>query len=210
LLKTGVYKIVNKVNNKIYIGSSAVNITKRFYEHLNSLRHNYHYNFKLQNDFNKYGESNFNFEVLELIEPVKCVTLEQFYINTLQPYYNISPIAQSQLGFKHSVETKQRISQIKKGTIVTLKTRHKISNTMKNIMNCDSNKRKIALVNLERCHPKKAILCVELNKIFESVHAAAKFIRANYNKKAAEPPISCCARGFKRYSHAYNFTWKYI
>ena len=63
---SGVYLIAFIGSNKSYIGSSY-NLCKRGSEHLNALRGNYHCNNKLQNAFNKYGEYNFIFEYLEVL-----------------------------------------------------------------------------------------------------------------------------------------------
>jgi len=66
---TGIYKIVNIVNGKIYIGS-ALNIYNRIFgsssiSHLKALKNNNHINKKLQNSFNKYGEDSFEFFIVE-------------------------------------------------------------------------------------------------------------------------------------------------
>jgi group I intron endonuclease len=60
-MNSGIYKITNLVNNKIYIGKS-VELKQRLSKHLSELRGNYHVNKHLQNSFNKYGESAFTFE----------------------------------------------------------------------------------------------------------------------------------------------------
>ena len=60
----GIYMIKNKVNNKAYIGQS-INIESRWYHHKKDLSNNSHGNTHLQNSWNKYGESNFEFTVLE-------------------------------------------------------------------------------------------------------------------------------------------------
>jgi group I intron endonuclease len=59
----GIYRIINKTNNKIYIGSS-VNILSRFSKHKSLLKHNKHDNDYLQNSYNKYGLENFLFEII--------------------------------------------------------------------------------------------------------------------------------------------------
>ena len=63
---SGIYKIVNKVNGKYYIGSSA-NIYGiphgRWYQHKMHLRGNWHYNNHLQSAWKKYGESSFDFVI---------------------------------------------------------------------------------------------------------------------------------------------------
>lgn len=65
MVKTyAIYCILNKVNDKKYIGSSMW-IEKRLTSHKNMLRRNDHHNIYLQRAWNKYGESNFEFIILE-------------------------------------------------------------------------------------------------------------------------------------------------
>ena len=68
LLKTGVYIIRNQINNKIYIGSSVVSFLKRILHHNAMLRNKKHKNSYLQSSYNKHGEENFIFEILENCE----------------------------------------------------------------------------------------------------------------------------------------------
>lgn len=115
-MRTGVYKILNLINGKFYIGSSALNIYNRWNTHKWHLVRNNHHNKKLQNSWNKYdGIKGFAFIVLEFCEPEKCIEREQFYIDTLKPALNIRLIAESQLGTSRGLETKLRISKAKKG-----------------------------------------------------------------------------------------------
>ena len=65
--KSGIYKIVNEISGRFYIGS-AKHLKSRYYQHLNSLNKRTHHNKFLQNDFNKCGTSAFTFEVLEAVE----------------------------------------------------------------------------------------------------------------------------------------------
>ena len=53
----------------------------------------------------KYGYSGFCLYILEYCEPSILLEREQYYIDTLNPEYNILKIAGSSLGFKHSEET---------------------------------------------------------------------------------------------------------
>lgn len=97
-MTTGVYTITNKTNNKIYVGSSTSDIDKRLYHHKIMLNKNKHKNTHLQNAWNKYGESEFNFEHLEYCDVEFCLSTEQWWINMLnvtdRKYgYNINPIA---------------------------------------------------------------------------------------------------------------------
>ena len=88
----GVYKITNMVNGKFYIGSSN-NIQNRWKQHKDKLNSEKHGNSYLQNAWNKHGEKNFRFEVIEECSPEMQFEREQFYLNTLSPFdengYNI-------------------------------------------------------------------------------------------------------------------------
>lgn len=84
----GVYKITCLCNGKIYIGSSN-NIFKRWEHHRWALRHNEHNNKYLQNAWNKYGEENFRFEIVELCTLDKQFDLEQKYLDELKPFIKL-------------------------------------------------------------------------------------------------------------------------
>lgn len=85
---SGIYKIVNIINNKFYIGSSK-ELNRRWSEHKSELKHNKHINIILQRAWNKYGIDCFNFEIIEECDVNILLEREQFYIDTLKPKYNI-------------------------------------------------------------------------------------------------------------------------
>jgi len=89
--KTGIYKIVNTENDKTYIGSS-VDIDRRWKEHKSRLRHDRHGNQHLSNSWDKYGEDSFELQIIELIDKEDLVVRERYYINKLQPEYNIGDV----------------------------------------------------------------------------------------------------------------------
>jgi predicted GIY-YIG superfamily endonuclease/DNA-binding MarR family transcriptional regulator len=97
-IKAGIYKITCKVNGKIYIGSSA-DCEKRFRQHVNQLNRGKHHNSHLQRAWDKYGEENFIFEVIERInDKDKLIEREQYWIDHTKCCdekvgYNISAVA---------------------------------------------------------------------------------------------------------------------
>lgn len=111
---SGVYKITNTINGKIYIGS-AKNIKTRKKTHLNRLRKGNHDNTHLQNAFSLYGEKYFVFDVIEYCEAKDLLLREQFYIDELNPEYNIRKIAKSNYGLKHSEKTIDKMREVKIG-----------------------------------------------------------------------------------------------
>ncbi len=69
-MSSGIYRILNKTNGKVYIGKSK-RIEKRRKEHFWRLRDNKHYCRHLQSAYNLYGENNFEFSIL--LEVDKCM-----------------------------------------------------------------------------------------------------------------------------------------
>lgn len=112
---SGIYKIQSVINsNKIYIGSS-ININTRWSRHLSDLQFNRHPNKKLQNHFNVYGIKDLKFSVLVECDKYKLIELEQYFIDSYNPWFNIRIIAESNLCYKFSDETKKKMSLAKIG-----------------------------------------------------------------------------------------------
>jgi len=88
-MKTGIYKITNKVNGKFYIGSSK-DLVRRRKDHFRLLKKGINHSVLLQRAVNKYGLDNFTFEVLvECLEEL-LFTIEQKLVDNLEPEYNIA------------------------------------------------------------------------------------------------------------------------
>jgi group I intron endonuclease len=83
----GIYRIRNLINGHCYYGSSK-DIEKRWKKHKNQLIQNKHINILLYRAWNKYGEDNFIFEVVEECDISILLETEQKYLNLL-PEYNI-------------------------------------------------------------------------------------------------------------------------
>jgi len=77
-MKSGIYKIKNVVNNKVYIGQ-AKNLNTRYREHLYYIKNNKHYNYYLQKSFEKYGKENFNYSILEEVEDDSLLNIREKY-----------------------------------------------------------------------------------------------------------------------------------
>lgn len=77
----GIYKITNLKSNKFYIGSSN-DIPKRWKQHISGLNNNKHHNFHLQKSWNKYGETSFKFEIIDIVNDSNDLfSREQKWIN---------------------------------------------------------------------------------------------------------------------------------
>jgi group I intron endonuclease len=109
--ESGIYSITSKINGKRYIGSS-IRICARWIQHKNDLKGNRHHSQYLQNHYNKYGQDDLIFSVVEIIErnDLSLTDFKQLLLNTEQNYlnnwnecqFNCLKIAGSPLGEKRS------------------------------------------------------------------------------------------------------------
>lgn len=109
-MSAGIYKIVNNLNGRIYVGSSGV-IEQRRRRHFLDLKKGIHRSRFLQRDFSICGVSAFQFAVIENIDAslvselrVELLRREQYWIDKLDPPYNLERIAGSSVGVKHCQE----------------------------------------------------------------------------------------------------------
>ena len=122
---SGIYMILNKETLSYYIGSASTDrINSRFSKHLIYLNGSK----IVKNSVNKYGLHNFAFIVLELFPEIvnqennkKLLDLEDFYIKSLLPDYNILTEAGSSFGYKHT-----EVNRIKMKANYSEKRREKI------------------------------------------------------------------------------------
>ena len=81
MIISGIYKIINKVDGKYYVGSSRDILEFRWPKHKRQLINNNHPNDYLQNSWNKYGIENFEFTIIEKIPKEKLIEVEQKYLD---------------------------------------------------------------------------------------------------------------------------------
>lgn len=101
---SGIYAILQLSSGRHYIGS-AKSLDARWRKHLSDLRRNKHHCSKLQRSWNKYGEVDFRFDVIQRCGVDVLVEREQFFIDSTLPYFNVLRRARSPLGFKHANES---------------------------------------------------------------------------------------------------------
>ena len=88
---SGVYKITCTDTGRCYIGQSG-DITRRWNQHLENLMFNRHVNLGLQESWNNYSLSKFNFMILEVVQEEKdrLEREKHFIIENLAVCYNSS------------------------------------------------------------------------------------------------------------------------
>jgi group I intron endonuclease len=200
----GVYTITNKINNKIYVGSTTGSITKRLREHITDLSRNIHQNKYLQRSYNKYGKENFIFEKLEDYEVELCISMEKYWINMLDSKnpergYNINDPVLGRHGIRHAQESIEKAKN-------TMKVRqHSKGEKNPNFGNKWSDE--IKLKNRLSQPTRKEVVKYSLNgeklSDFNSIVEAALSIG---NKKYSGQISKVCNRHQKT---AYGFIWKF-
>lgn len=133
--KPGVYMILHSASDTRYVGSSAREIRKRWYNHRRNLRKNIHPCQHLQNAWNKYGEDAFVFVVLENTSPECVLDAEQKWCILFKDagfrLYNTRIDSRSQAGMHHSEDAKRKISKAHQGRIKSAEERANISRALK-------------------------------------------------------------------------------
>lgn len=104
----GIYKISSIVHpDRIYVGS-AVDILSRWYIHKSdfklSRRHSPHF----QRHYDKYGKDDLVFSIIATCAKEDLILVEQAFIDSYKPYFNGCKTAGNTLGFKHSIESKEK------------------------------------------------------------------------------------------------------
>jgi group I intron endonuclease len=138
-----VYSINNIINSKRYIGSTR-NFAQRKRKHASDLELGIHRSKHLQNAYTHYGKSEIEFKILVICEPFELLRYEQGLMNALRPEYNNLLTAGTSLGFRHTEETKKRISTSKMGHSVSEDTRKKFSVMAKGRKTSEETKSKIS------------------------------------------------------------------
>jgi group I intron endonuclease len=110
---SGIYLILNKATLDYYIGSAS---TGKFFARFSNHLFNYSGSKILKNAVKKYKVSSFAFLILELFPEIvnkennkKLLDLEDFYLKSLLPNYNILTEAGSSFGYKHTEITRLKM-----------------------------------------------------------------------------------------------------
>lgn len=190
-MNSGIYIIINDVDNKFYLGSSK-NLNKRMNTHFLNLKKNKHHSLYLQNAYNKYGKEKFRFIIIEYVEEDNLTDVENFYLQLYKPEYNIAKDAKSPMkNRKHKAETIEKFKsrEFPKGKDCHLygkkwskDLRKKILKARKGYKHSEETKTKMkntanrinAISRIDREKSKKPIVD-SLGNNFNSLAEAAKY-----------------------------------
>ncbi len=166
----GIYAIRNITNNKRYVGSTN-DFRNRWRQHSQDLRKGEHNNIKLQRAWNKYGETNFVFETLEICSSEndqEMLEKEYFWSNkfdVIKSGYNL--------------ETIDKAGR----PVFTSKTKRKIADVVKNQWSQPGMREKMIQgmkAAAEKRSVKRIVLKFDLNGTFVE-HYASPFEALNAN-----------------------------
>jgi group I intron endonuclease len=135
-MKGGIYRIVHLATGRSYVGS-ALAFEKRFAEHRRGLERGDHRNSRLLHAWRKYGATAFAFEILETVEDsAQLIGREQVWIDRLGAAdrrcgFNLAPKAGSQLGVRHSAESRAKKSRQMLGRTLTAEHRANIGRSQR-------------------------------------------------------------------------------
>lgn len=167
--RIGIYGIRNIINHKIYIGKTGMNFGDRWDNHKALLRNNKHDNPHLQAAWNKYGEENFEFIIIEdcVVEDLNDKEIYWIkYYRDRDLSYNIHDGGDGgyNLGKHLSEETKRKIGEKNRinmlGKVLSEETKEKIKNShlgKKYKPMSEEGRKNIAYAQQKYClaHPKK-------------------------------------------------------
>lgn len=203
-----IYKITNNVNGKIYIGQTIRTLEERFTEHKRNKKS------LISKALKRYGIENFTIEQIDTAESID--ELNELEFKYIREYDCITPNGYNQcegggntFGYHHSDESKQKMSQNKKGKYTgeenhfygkhhTEEARRKMSESRKGRIIDDEWKQHLS----EASTVKRQVQNLDTGEIFNSIREAAEY----YGLK--DTHISRVCKG-KR-NRTGGFRWKYV
>lgn len=160
--KCGVYKIVNLVTGRVYVGSS-VNIELRCLSHKSLLRRKKHYNMYLQRSWNKYGEKVFKFSIIEKCGKDKLEEREQYWVDWYKANGKVYNVRVECVVNNRGVKTgpcselkKLKLSKANKGRKVSEETRKKLSESHKGYKHSEETRKKLSEAGKNKKHTEES------------------------------------------------------
>lgn len=217
-----IYKITNKINNKVYVGKTIYNVQKRWRQHIQESKKERSKNRPLYKAINKYGVENFIVEIIEECDVSQLSEREIYWIQLYRSYVGWKPnqgynatlggdgkfycdydkIYQLWLN-GHTFQEIQTITGYAKETI-----RHALIDNK--IATLEIRKR-----SNERRYRKIIMLDIKTNaeiKTFATIISGATYIK---NMTGAQATVHSISTNIQRVCQgerksAYGYSWKYL
>lgn len=197
-----IYKATNLINGKSYIGQTKRDLETRKKEHLKRKGYTFH------SALEKYGIENFEWSILEECEDDKLNEREIFWIDYYDTYNN----GYNETSGGDNAESldnwrKNHPEEFKNCCLKNLEKAqayHKVHRE-KNLQQLASVRQK----GIDKT--KRKVLCIELNKLFDSLADAERWSLTKDNpngKRVTHQGIGRVCRGLRKTCGGY--TWKYV
>jgi group I intron endonuclease len=152
----GVYCFTDH-RGKRYVGSSW-KMSRRKTEHIRMLNQGKHHNKRLQGAWSKYGPECFSYSVLEVCERDALRDREQYWIDTLRPWFNLTYSATAPMaGRNHSAETCAQMSKTRTGKRLNVSNEERAARAIRiaqNRPNMKGNKLRLGIRHTEESKRK--------------------------------------------------------
>lgn len=221
----GVYAIINKVNNKCYVGSSN-NVYTRYILHLNHLSKNKHHSIILQRAYNKYGKENFKVILLAKCpnEKLYLEKLENKFMQILNSEYNILKSAYRNYNCKGSPKITEAqvidiITEYQNNTKITYKIiaeKYNIATSTVHAIICGNNwknvKGDISNIPRNRTYNFNTDEIEVIVNLYNSGRSSRYIATEVFNDITKTSAICKMAKGvsYKEYSYLFNKSISYV
>ena len=212
-----IYKVTNKINNKVYIGQTVRDFNRRKTEHLNQAKNKHASCAYFHSALLKYGFDSF---IWEIIFETDCqIELDSKEIEFIDYYYSYGDggynlclggsnnhgykhseqTVEKRRNFRHSEETKEEARQRMLGTKLSEETKEKIR--LANLGKKASKETKEKMSKNNKGKGTKKVICVQTSKIYNSITEAAEDIGCS---------VGALSRAVKTSSQIKKLTFKRI
>ena len=219
-----VYVHINKINGKKYYGITKQEVKNRW-----ANGKGYSKNEHFTNSINKYGWDNFEHIIVAkglTEDEAKWLEIElirEHDTTNRDKGYNITKGGEGTNGYKHSEETKKKISEAGKGKTISEEQRKKLSEAMKGKTHTEEARKKMSEAKKghevseetrrkfsEAMKTRKGknspratkVYCIELNKYFDTITEACEYVGCSNDSN-----ISMVLNGKRKTAGGYH--WLY-
>lgn len=200
--KPGIYMITNKKTKDFYIGQSK-NLYNRFLNYFNPAYVKRSPNSIIGKAILKYGYSNFSLTILEYCDKANLTAREQYYLDTLNPVYNILKIAGAYaVDFSHTEETKDQIRKSLKGVYAGEKSYwyfigKKFTSETKALMSLKKTKENNPLFGKKHSEETKELMTGREKALGRKHSEDTKLLMSSKHGSSVNIYEKCSSEGFK-------------
>lgn len=151
-----IYKATNKINGKAYVGQTVFSLENRRDRHIREAL-NRKDNCYFHRAIRKYGIEKFDWEILQERDTIEDLNrLEMYYIglyDTFEKGYNLTLGGKGSIGFKHTKESRKKMSEVRIGMKPSEGAKKKISESLIGRKFSEETKRKMSKAQSGKKHP---------------------------------------------------------